>query len=122
MSLGTAGLSLRLRWAALRLRRGNYDGAQALYVSVINRAPAEVLLLTALAGSAEAEFWCGRFLNARYYAGQYLDRIEANPELGKGREGLAMVEKMRRYQVASGERHLQFGRRAFLEPQLTGQS
>lgn len=103
--------ALRLRWAAVQLRRGNYDGAQALFVSVINGMPRESALLAALAGSAEAEFWCGRFLNARYYAGQYIERAGSDPELTRTDSGRAQLAKMHRYHATSQQRHQQFGRR-----------
>ena len=76
MLLKNTRLSFRLWLARLLLRWGRHEGAQIVYVSILNAFPDERRVAFANAGLAETEYRRGNFLNARHYARLFLDSVE----------------------------------------------
>ena len=101
----------RLRRATRLIATGQYTGAQALLIGILDKQPDELRLLQVYGALAETEFRRSNFLNARYYAGLFLQsyREKLTDEIANGEQQL-LFEKVTWYHEESDRARLNLRR------------
>jgi hypothetical protein len=104
----------RLRRATRLIAMSQFDAAQRLLIGILDKQPDEVRLRQVYGALAETEFRRSKFLNARYYAGLFLESYREKPADEIADSEQLLFEKVTWYHEESERARQNFRRKGSL--------